>query len=63
MESKQLRPIGATFNEVVDTPTERVITTWRVVGYSQTALGLAELAQPAGVQRIPKTPPQPAERK
>ncbi len=59
MTNPALRPIGTEFEEVTETATERVVTTWRVIGY----LNGVELVQQINQLHQSKTRPGGKERK
>lgn len=57
------RPIGSEFEVITETPTERVVTTWRVIGHALTDDGAVERVERVIETRQTKAPPLPSERK
>ena len=63
MTETQPRPIGAEFEVITETATERVVTTWRVIGHVLTDEGAVERLERIHETHQTKMPPLPGERK
>lgn len=64
MTEQPLRPIGTEFETVtVESPDERVITRWRVVGHDEIHGQVLEHIEVVAIYYQKKAPPTPSERK